>query len=155
MCPIRRPPAQSQALFYSGKFKRHCLKYELAVSLNPVVPVFVSGSFPGSYHDARISRQGGMLNLVEVDELILGDKAYVGVPHFVFPIRDAADAEQLELNRRISSVRIKVEHLIRRIRTFDFSNVETRHDLNDHAVFMYALIEFVRIDLRFRPVDSS
>jgi hypothetical protein len=59
-----------------------------------------------------------MLSLVDVDELILGDKAYV--PHFVFPVRDVADPELLELNRRISSVRLKVEHLIRRINSTSF-----------------------------------
>ncbi len=87
-CPIQRPSdCIIQRLMYSGKSKKHSLKYEVGVSLHTGAAVWIFGPSPGSIHDPKIARSSGILNILPVWEQVLADKAYIGEPSFLLPLK--------------------------------------------------------------------
>ncbi|KAL6071421.1 Transposase [Balamuthia mandrillaris] len=74
-CPIQRPiGSKRQRIYYSGKKKRHTLKYELVLDLKTELFTWVNGPFPGRVHDLTIARNG--LVKAAQQHKLLGDKAY-------------------------------------------------------------------------------
>ena len=55
-CPIQRPCKVLQEIFYSGKKKKHTLKYEIGVSIQTGLIVWIGGGMTGSTHDLTIAR---------------------------------------------------------------------------------------------------
>jgi hypothetical protein len=65
-CPILRPGSYSvQNLFYSGKKKRHTIKYELGVRITDGKIVWVKGAAPGKTHDNTMLTVFGLENAIE------------------------------------------------------------------------------------------
>ena len=54
-CPIDKPNNEDW-VYYSKKKGYHTLKYEIVVSMNPKIILWVNGSFAGSIHDLTIAR---------------------------------------------------------------------------------------------------
>jgi hypothetical protein len=84
--------------------------------------------FNGKAHDLTIFKK---TTKVKPTILVLGDSGYRGLqkihPNSLMPIRHKADIEQLcekrkatrkETNKEISSVRMKIEHIIGRVKRF-------------------------------------
>jgi hypothetical protein len=64
-CPIARPAQDVQREFYTGKTKKHCIKYEVGVHPHTGALVWVGGPFPGRTHDITMTRQSGLLNYIK------------------------------------------------------------------------------------------
>src|SRR5690349_13612686 len=80
-CPIMRPNSIIQNVFYSGKKKRHTIKYEVAVRVSDGLLVWISGPFPGKVHDMAMLHDGNLCSYLVNQERILGDKGYQGQPN--------------------------------------------------------------------------
>jgi hypothetical protein len=128
---------------YSGKSKRHCLKYEVAVSSITGNIVWCAGPYPGAWHDLTIARHSGLLDGLLPQESILADKAYIGEACLVTPTRQPANGElpvEVDIkNDAISSARIGVEHFFGRMRNFavianELSGSDIIHDVYFTAV---------------------
>lgn len=52
-CHINKPKKTIQKIYYSGKKKRHNLKYQVSINLKGQI-LDVSGPYPGSFHDFKI-----------------------------------------------------------------------------------------------------
>lgn len=117
--PRERPlDYQEQKKYYSGKKCEHTFKNQL-ISLpkgRDIVDV-VAGK-PGPSSDINICRQN--LKKFGMDQRFKGDKAYVGEPQIITPKKKPKKGvltqEEKEENKKISSVRIFIEHLIRIIK---------------------------------------
>lgn len=79
--PIRIPRPRSnkyQKAVYSGKYKYHCLKYEVAVRVRDGIICWIAGPASGSIGDVRLTRKSGFLDFILSTEKVMGDKAYKG-----------------------------------------------------------------------------
>ena len=111
--PIQRPKDPFiQSKFYNGKFKKHIIKYEMAISWNDYKIVWKSNAYLGSVHDITISRNSELLDSMLRGEVVFADKGYVGNSRFWTPFKGILqNSSQYEWSVWVSKRRIVVEHL--------------------------------------------
>jgi len=103
-CPIQRPQNNEvQRYFYSGKSKKHSIKYEVGVKVQDSAILWVYGGEPGSVHDLTMARTGGIENQINLNEYIMADKGYIGENYFITPIRNPTTELEQSYNSIISS----------------------------------------------------
>lgn len=150
-CEIERPGDARQKLFYSGKDKRHTLKYELGVEVTSGFIVWLFGGAPGHMHDLDISRTSGILNHLLPGELILADKGYIGVDRFLTPVRQPVTDAQWVINSFISKKRVLVENVIGRVKVFHCLVQPWRNDLALHPIVMDVLCNLTNLEFLSAP----
>ncbi|ACE06402.1 hypothetical protein Aasi_1055 [Candidatus Amoebophilus asiaticus 5a2] len=119
--PTQRP-TKKQKKSYSGKKKRHTIKTEIVIREDGKI-LSVSKSHKGRVHDFKI-RKGE--KLLPKESLKLADSGYQGwqklQSNVMIPYKKSRKRpltkEQKEHNRKLSSIRMKVEHKIREIKVF-------------------------------------
>lgn len=152
-CPIQKPSDYDiQKIFYSGKAGMHTIKYEIGTELQTGLFVWIFGGIPGSVHDLSMARISTILDQILPGEFILADKGYIGEDKFITALKQPKNGEEEQFNSIIYSKRIIVENSIGRIKFFNFTTREWRHDLELHALAMKALIRILNIDIQFRPL---
>jgi len=152
-CPIERP-FLNEWEFFSGKKRRHTLKYEIAVHIQTGRIVWIAGPFRGSVHDLTIARNGFIHNLFH-NEQVLGDKAYVGDPRFIAPFRPACTTAQEHFNYIVSCKRLLVEQVIKRIKHFHAVCHEWRQSLPLHGIVFKVIANIVVMSLFIEPIKAS
>ena len=151
-CPIERPADyETQKNYYSGKKKKHTLKYEVVVSIVTGFFVRVTGGFPGSMHDFTMSILSGLFEDLLPGELVLADKGYIGDESIVTPVRRPATDDEWETNRALSSVRELVEHSIGRLKVFKCLTTPWRHDLTLHPIVFMLICNIMNLEFTFHP----
>lgn len=154
-CPVQIPTEfLIQKHYYSGKKKKHTIKYEVAVQLDNGRILWVGGAVPGSVHDVTMARTLGIFNHLVPGELIMGDKGYYGDEHFITPFKQPQTVQEAQWNSCINSVREIAEHTYCRIKTFNFTQQKWRHDLELHPIAFKTLCHMLNIDLFFNPVHK-
>lgn len=116
--PIQRPKdPEIQAIFYSGKKKRHCLKNNVLINRQAKITLLIS-TCEGKKHDKKIADETGLV-LPEGSSLAqdTGFQGYaLAKVTMIQPLKKPRGKEhtpeQNESNRQISSLRIRVEHAI-------------------------------------------
>jgi hypothetical protein len=122
-------PILSQQQYYSGKFKRHCVKVQALVTADGQC-IHLSQVFRGSSHDKAIFDQSKVVEfLTERDDhgleqprWIMGDLGYMGInrsgARAVIPFRrhpgQQLDEQQEQHNRTLSADRILAENFFGR-----------------------------------------
>jgi len=114
--PIARPGV-GQQLFYDGHHKQHGVAYQCIVAPNGII-LQMYGPAEGRRHDSQIMRQSGIsdfcVSLYDDQQVsLIGDNGYALEGWLLKPYRKRAriaDPLKAELSRRLSSVRIVVEH---------------------------------------------
>jgi len=155
-CRIEQPLDYCiQKPFYSGRSKHHCMKYEVGVEILTGLFVWFSGAWPGSFNDLTIIRRSGLLDKLRLGERIMADKIYIGERQILTAFKNARGIRQLSINRAVYRRRIIVENSLNRIKTFNFTQQEWRHDLKLHPLAFKAIINILNIDLTFRPVRKN
>ena len=124
---VTRRPKRQQKKNYSGKSKRHLRKTVLITNPKDGLILGRSRLRPGAVHDKRALKEDSLYRKLEKDTALLkrADSAWTG--------EDEADGwkvnkratrghplteEEKRSNRKLSKVRIKVEHAIRRTKVF-------------------------------------
>jgi len=153
-CPVERPLDDTdQRAYYSGKKKKHTIKYEVAVDTDNAQIVWVAGGVPGSVHDLTLLRSSGLLNLLLPDERVCADKGYVGGPDcLLVPFKGAISAREEMFNRFLSKYRTLVENVNARFKYFACLRVAWRHELTLHSVVFHLITNIVNVDCIYRPV---
>lgn len=147
-CPIQCPLDNNiQRLFYSGKHKKHTIKYEIGVHKNTGNLVWISGGLPGSIHDLTMSRIGNTRSHLFPFEYILADKAYIGEDQYITPIRSPQTPEEEIYNRILNEHRVKVEHGIGRLKFFNCLSHKWRHNILLHPIVFNLLCNVVNVDM--------
>ena len=140
--PTQRP-SKKQKKSYSGKKKRHTIKTEIVMQEDGKI-LSVSKSHKGRVHDFKI-RKGE--RLLPKESLKLADSAYQGwqklQSHVMIPYKKSRkrplSKEQKEHNRKLASVRMKVEHKIREIKIFKimaevYRNFQNKYNLRFNII---------------------
>lgn len=130
-------PKHGQERYYSGKKKRHCIKNEIITTETGRI-VCVSKSVPGTVHDLMLRRQGPPL---PENARAYADSGYQGYqndhPDIDIPYKaskkNPLTIEEKDYNHGLSSFRVRVEHAIRRIKTFRILADRFRYPRVSHA----------------------
>jgi hypothetical protein len=165
--PFRRPAGwENQAAFYSGKRKQHTVKYQVGVTPEGRVGS-VSVTVPGGVHDLTLLRGSGLPDRLGGGEGVMADKAYVGlghdrpglpvvVPHKRPPGGELSDAQK-GYNRRVSRLRVRVEHGFAQFSRFQALRQRFRSVMGRHtrAVRVVALLVDRRIEANLRGAGKA
>ncbi len=155
-CWIERPLDNViQRQYYSGKKRKHTIKYEIGVQIQTGKIVWLAGGVPGSVHDITLYRACGLKCNLLPGELILADKGYIGDNIMIHPFRPARTEEEQQFNAAISSLRQIVEHTYNRIKIFNFTQQKWRHDLNLHPMAFKVIVHSLNIEFDLHPVRKQ
>ncbi len=135
--PVERPQ-RSQVCYYSGKKKRHTIKNEVVITEAERI-VSVSSSAPGTVHDITIRRRGPPL---PEGSNGYGDSGYQGYqedhPDFDMPYKKPKKGKltkvEKEYNHALSRFRVRVEHIIGRMKIFRILADRYRYPRSRHSV---------------------
>ena len=122
--PIQRP-SKNQRKYYSGKKKRHTMKFEIQTDIRGKI-IGISKSYNGKTHDFKIRK---MSDHVPRDATVLADSGYQGLQKLhqktVLPhkrrSKEKLTPEQKVHNRALSSKRVFVEHVFAQLKKFKIS----------------------------------
>jgi hypothetical protein len=148
--PIKRSSInEKQRKKYSGKKKMHTLKSQLITDQNGEI-IQINAGFDGPKSDIEIYRDT-KLKKQWLAKPKLGDKAYVGedveTPQKKPKGGELSEAEK-EKNRELSAKRIRVEHGVRKVKTFKILRQDYRLEtwiFPKIAETVVGLIQFSRI----------
>lgn len=151
--PINRPK-NDQQLWYSGKSKMHTIKSQIVVEPVSGRIIHCIAGVSGRIHDKRLFDESGVLELVRNNEYIMADSGYQGIQADVralLPVkkprnRDLTSEEKL-WNRKLSSKRILVEHVIGRLQNWKI--------LKNRWTGKYSTIELYRIVFRLCAILTN
>lgn len=123
--PRKHPSSvpKKQHIFYSGKKKDHTIKAQLSIDLK-TQQILATAFAPGRVHDLTLFK--AHLHEVSIMLPCLFDKGYQGVqyhhPQAYLPFKASRghplNPEQRAVNRLHAAIRIRVEHVIRRLKRF-------------------------------------
>lgn len=131
-------PQRGQKRYYSGKKKRHSIKNEVIITEAERI-VSVSPSAPGTVHDLCLRRRGPPL---PENSNGYGDSGYQGYQedHNTFdmpykkPRKGKLTKEEKEYNHALSRFRVRVEHVIGRMKKFRILADRYRYPRSRHSV---------------------
>jgi hypothetical protein len=135
--PVQRPQRR-QKCWYSGKKKRHSLKNEIVITQEERI-VYASETVPGRVHDLTLRRRGPPLPKGSNG---YGDSGYQGYqddyPDFDMPYKKPRKGkltkEEKEYNHALSRFRVRVEHVIGRMKKFRILADRFRYPRSRHSV---------------------
>src|SRR5882724_9904741 len=127
--PVPRPSIEpKQRELYSGKKKDHTLKTEIITNRDGDI-LDIDPGYRGPKSDKKLHEQSEVAQQFP-NASVKGDLAYQGLEQSEVPHKKPRGAEltpeQKEANRAFSSVRVRVEHGIRRVKAFRIVRDEYR-----------------------------
>ena len=141
-CQINQP-TQFWRGWYSHKFKKAGLRYEVAVALRRSEIVWINGPFPcGRYPDITIYRNG-LKNHLQNGERVMADKGYRGDPTCNVP-NDTDPANLRRLKKRIGS---RHESVNSRLKAFRCLDSKFRHDIDKHRLVFRAVAVVTQVNI--------
>lgn len=124
---IERPKdSQKQKDYYSGKKRQHTIKNQVIINPRKKKIIYVSKTITGRIHDKKALVDDGILLHAPPKAKGLGDSGYMGVSddcpwlNLVTPVKRKPQQELAQTakitNKTLSSVRIRVEHVIGKLK---------------------------------------
>ena len=156
--PIQRPKdPEIQAIFYSGKKKRHCIKNNVLVNRQAKITL-LTPTCEGKKHDKKIADETSLA--LPEGSILAQDTGFQGyalanvtmIQPMKKPRGKELTPEQKESNRRISSLRIRVEHAIGGVKRYRIVKDQLRvrkDDFRDRVMETCCGLHNFR--LNFRP----
>jgi len=133
-------PSRNQEFYYSGKKKKHTVKNQILIHPHTKRVLAVSKTVEGKRHDKQLCEDDGTILRAPPGATGLGDLAYQGLgatnSHIkvVLPYKKPYGKEltdgQKKTNRVVSSVRVRVEHVIGALKRFDILSERYRGRLS-------------------------
>lgn len=118
-CHIFEPRFMPSSSWYSHKFNKAGLSYEIAVSIYHDKICWVNGPFPAGQNDLKIfSKPNGLLSKIPENKRVIGDEGYVGAPpgkvatrnefdnQDVKDLKKRAKARQETVNQKLKSFQV-------------------------------------------------
>lgn len=148
---IERPSDPATAdTYYSGKKKQHTLKVQVAIDEGGGI-LDISPSVRGPTNDLEVLRASGLPERLGPEVGILGDLAYVGIkachPTGATPRRKPRGKprppEDVAFNTAFARRRVRVEHAIGRLRSFEALAQRDRHHRQLHTARVRAVAGFI------------
>lgn len=119
-----------QALTWSEYKKCNTIKFLISSTPNGVVN-YVSGAFGGRTADKEIVEHSGYLEKLHYDKMVMADRGFKHIEHLLsqkrcrlvrppsVPGHTILSKEEVKESKKIASLRIHVERVIRRLREFE------------------------------------
>jgi hypothetical protein len=154
-------PKKGQRRYYSGKKRKHTLKIQFIVSPDGTVRS-VSKTYPGKVHDFGIykeqKKRDRFLGIPKK-----GDSGYQGIgkydAHAEIPFKKPKNGELTEeqkaYNRDLSRKRIKVENVIREVKTFKILSETYRNRRRDHGIKTNIIAGIVNMKVEKRNIKQT
>ena len=151
---IQQPALPELQQLTFSTYKNHNT-YKGIIGISPSGAVtFVSKLFPGSTSDKELTRQSGLLNLLQPGDSIMADRGFdimedlapIGVRLNIPPFlrgKSQLDSKELTETRRIASLRIHVERCMERLKNyhiFDCVMPLSLMDIADQIFFVCAVL---------------
>jgi hypothetical protein len=156
---------QEQKEYYSGKKKNHTLKTQFIILPKGKDIVDVVVGYPGPKSDIKLFQEHK--SIFSVEQTFSGDKAYVGDNQITTPEKKPKNGEltssqkevrperpcrthrkaHLEENKKLSSQRIFVEHMIRLVKVFQVGRDRFRLRVTRYKSIILTLCGLVRLRL--------
>ena len=148
--PMERPlDYQEQKKYYSGKKKHHTLKTQFITLPQGKDIVDVVVGYPGPKSDLKLFQEHK--NMFSKEQTFSGDKAYIGDNQITTPQKKPKNGEltssQREENKKISSQRIFVEHMVRLVKVFQVGRDRFRLRVARYKSIILTLCGLVRLRL--------
>lgn len=132
--PINRPK-KNQKHYYSGKKKKHTLKNQIVIDKKGKI-CSVSKSVEGKKHDKKLYDETRIYS--NNKSIIKGDLGFLGTTRVTLPIKKPKNKELTEqeklANKEFSKERIKVEHVIGKMKIFQILSQRYRNPRSNHAL---------------------
>jgi hypothetical protein len=134
--PINRPK-YNQEKYYSGKKKRHTIKRQVIISTSRRL-LGISNTVEGKKHDRRLAKETKYLHHSPKNSTVITDLGYLGLKEDhpidirqITPVKKKKKRElsqtQKEYNKAISSIRVRVEHVICHLKYFKMFSDKLRY----------------------------
>jgi hypothetical protein len=140
---------QQQKKYYSGKKKNHTLKTQFITLPQGKDIVDVVVGYPGQKSDIKLFQEHK--NVFSKEQTFSGDKAYIGDCQITTPQKKPKNGEltssQKEENKKLSSQRIFVEHMIRLVKVFQVGRDRFRLRVARYQSIILTLCGLVRLRL--------
>ena len=142
-----------QQMTFSSYKNNNTFKGLIGISPSGAIS-FISRLFPGSISDKELTKQSGLLELLECGDSVMADRGFdiqddliplgvrLNIPPFLKGKHQLSPNEMVEI-RRITSVRIHVERAMERIKNyhiFDCTLPNSLTDLADQIFFVCAAL---------------
>lgn len=153
-------PKKKQKSYYSGKKKKHTLKFQLLVELT-TSRIFCVAMGRGKNHDFRLFKQN--TPKLRDDILVLGDKGYQGIqkyhkqsqtPHKKRKNQPLTPTQKKE-NQKLASQRIIGEHIHRRLKIFRILSSVYRNRRRRLGLRFHLIAGFHNYELTLPKFQSS
>lgn len=130
-------PTPFSPKWYSHKFKKAGLRYEIGVCIRTGHIVWASGGYPcGDWPDLRIARDN-FVNFLEPSEKALADKGYNDAQYFILPSESNSQRHKIIMSRH--------ETVNKRIKQFNVLQNRFRHDLSLHKKCFHSVINLTQL----------
>lgn len=132
-------PKKNQEFYYSGKKKRHTVKNQITINPHTRKILGISKTVEGKRHDKQLCEDDGLILRAPPGATGMVDLGYQGLGEdthakIILPCKKPRRSEltpcQKETNRTISSVRVRVEHVIGALKHFDILSERYRGRLS-------------------------
>ena len=129
--------------WYSHKFKKSAVRYEIAVSIQSGDIVWASGPWPaGQYPDITIFRNSGLKDLlIGAGERAEADAGYRGEPLAI----DLPDSGHISMRRDKARARMRHETCNKRFKQWNCLNENFRHSLENHGHCAHAVFVLTQL----------
>ena len=155
---IQRPKDNEiQKMHYSGKTKTHTVKNNVIANAKCVI-IFLSLTAEGKKHDKKIADETGYI--LPDGSTLLQDTGFQGFSvknvAILQPVKKPGGKEltggQKEMNRKISKIRIRIEHVVSGVKRYRIVKDRLRNWLRGFAdTVMETACALHNFRLRFRP----
>ena len=136
-------PSPFSPFWFSHKFKRAGLTYEIGLNVHTADSCWAYGGFPAAVNDLTLAKRG-VLSVLPAGELIIADKGYKGEPHrIITPIDDYST----NFNYQHKIMMTRQECVNKRVKDWHFMSATWRHGWESHIRTFYAVIALTQIKL--------
>jgi len=138
------PTYKRDKQYFSHKFGRAGLDYEIAISIFESKVVWINGPFKAGKHDVRIFKEDGLMQLIPQGKRVIADRGYCGAAEVVSYRNDLDTEEVKEFKRRALS---RHENFNNRIHTFKSLQELFRHSHEKHGIAFDTVVVICQLEL--------
>jgi hypothetical protein len=133
--------------YYSYKFKGPGLRYLVAMSIRSSDIVFVSGPYlPGMHNDLQALRQSGLLEMLKRREKLEADDGFKA-EHPAYINCPSGFAMRQDQERMRGRLRMRHEHVNKRMKNFSCLVNRFRHDIDKHSACFRAVAVLTQLSM--------
>jgi len=143
-CRINEPRKNPSSQWYSHKFHKPGVTYELGIDIRSSKLVWINGPFPAGQNDLQVFRkEGGLKSQIPDGKKAIADSGYAGEPKL--SIQNPHDTSLVKNYK--NRARARHESFNGRIKSFKILDERFRHGFAKHKAVFEAVCVIVQFDL--------